>query len=500
MSIIFIILWRFKGLYRLTNYFRKSIIVIVHLRRVSRKGASIVVKTARLKRDFTEGSYFKPILLFSLPIILTNLIQQLYSVADNIVVGKFSGDPLALAAVGTTTSVSGLLLNFIVGLAAGAGVVVAHAVGAKDNKAVSRMTHTIITLSLMLGFGIGIPSAALAKPMLVLTNTPTELTDSAAVYLSIIFLGFPAVSVYNFAAAILRAAGDSKTSLIVLSSSGISNVVLNVVFVVGFKMSVVGVALATVISQYASAAIIIAILLKRKNQPYALKIKSLRLDGAIISRTVKMGLPAAIQNCMFSLANLMITVAVNALSTAAISAKAIFMNLISLMNAITSSYTAVNATFAGQNFGAGKHRRITGGLLISLLQATVISLAACLTTLFFLTPLGSLYIDSADPAREAILAEIRSVGSVIFPVYFIGGIMNCLSGTLRGMGFSFFNMIISVVGICGFRITWILTAFNLPAFHSLRGVYISWPISWGIVTVAFAIIFAVMIKRLGKSE
>ena len=451
---------------------------------------------AKVKRDFTEGRIFTPILLFSLPIILTNVIQQLYSVADNIVVGKFSGDDLALAAVGTTTSISGLLLNFIVGLSVGAGVAISHAIGAKDDDAVQKTTHTVMTLSLILGFGIGIPFACLARPLLVITQTPAELLDSATIYLVIIFLGFPASAVYNFAAAILRAAGDSKTSLIVLSTSGLANVALNVLFVVGLGMSVAGVALATVISQYASAAITTAVLIKRKNQTYALNLKKLRLDGAIIGKTVRLGLPAAIQNCMFSLANLMITVAVNTLSTAAITAKAIFINIISITNAVTSSFSVTNATFAGQNFGAKKYRRITKGLIVSIIEATVISLAVCLAILFFIIPISSLYIDSQNPERDAILREILSVGIVILPLYSLGAIMNSLTGTLRGMGFSFYNMIISILGICGFRILWIFVAFPYPAFHSLKGVYTSWPISWGIVIIAFIVVYIILIRRL----
>ena len=465
-----------------------------------RRGEFFMARSARLKRDFTEGAIFKPTLLFTLPIILTSVIQQLYSAADNIVVGKFSGDPLALAAVGTTTSVSGILLNLIQGIAAGAGVVAAHAIGAKEDKLVSRITHTLMMLAIILGVGIGIPASFVSRPLLVLTKTPAELLDGASIYLFIIFLGFPAVSIYNFAAAVLRAAGDSRTSLIILSSSGISNVVLNVIFVVGFGMSVVGVALATVISQYASAIWITVVLMRRKDQAYALDLRKLKLEGFIVKKTVRIGLPAAIQNCMFSLANLMITVAVNTLTTVAITAKAIFINLISIANAVTSSFSVTTATFAGQNYGAKKYRRITKGLFASLIQTTVVSIATCLTMMVLLDPLSSLYIASTDAARADIIAQIKSVGYLILPLYFLGGIMNALSGTLRGMGFSFFNMIISIAGICVFRIAWILTAFKLPVFHSLRGVYISWPISWGIVIVAFIVIYIILIKRLYSKQ
>lgn len=465
-----------------------------------RKGEFFMVRSARLKKDFTEGAIFKPTLLFTLPIILTSVIQQLYSAADNIVVGKFSGDPLALAAVGTTTSVSGILLNLIQGIAAGAGVVAAHAIGAKQDKLVSRITHTLMMLAIILGVGIGIPASFVSRPLLVLTKTPAELLDGASIYLFIIFLGFPASSIYNFAAAILRAAGDSRTSLIILSASGISNVVLNVIFVVGFGMSVVGVALATVISQYASAIWITVVLMRRKEQSYALDLRKLKLEGFIVKKTVRIGLPAAIQNCMFSLANLMITVAVNTLTTVAITAKAIFINLISIANAVTSSFSVTTSTFAGQNYGAKKYRRITKGLFASLIQATVVSIATCLTMMVLLDPLSSLYIASTDAARADIIEEIKSVGYLILPLYFLGGIMNTLSGTLRGMGFSFFNMIISIAGICVFRIAWILTAFKLPVFHSLRGVYTSWPISWGIVIVAFIVIYIILIKRLYSKQ
>ena len=205
---------------------------------------------AKAKRDFTEGPLFTPTLLFSLPIIFSAVIQQLYSAADNIIVGKFSGDPLALAAVGTTTSISGLLLNFIIGISVGCGVVISHAIGARNDKEVSKAVHTAMTASVILGVVLGAICCIFSRTLLVLSGTPEVLLDRATLYLRIIFLGFLGTSVYNFSATILRSCGDSRTPLIALSASGIINVVLNLVFVILLNMGVAGVALATIISQY----------------------------------------------------------------------------------------------------------------------------------------------------------------------------------------------------------------------------------------------------------
>jgi putative MATE family efflux protein len=450
---------------------------------------------AKAMRDFTEGKIFGQMFRFTIPLILSAFMQQLYNIADNIIVGKFSGDPLALAAVGTTSSVSGLFLNLIIGISGGLGVVLSHAIGAKNDKMIKRTVHTAITLSLILGIGLGGICFFLSRPILILTNTPSELIDSATLYLKIIFLGFPGTALYNFSASILHSTGDSKTSLYALTSSGIINVALNLLFVIGFDMSVAGVALATIIAKYLAAFYTVGVVIARKDKPYALKIRDLTLDISILGRILRYGIPTGIQSCMFSLSNLMITVGTNSLTTEAISAKAIFINLISLANAISSAFTNSAMTFAGQNYGAKKLRRIKRSLGSAIVQSIILTSFGCLLMLVFITPISSLYIASDDPARLLVIEEIKSAASLIFPIYFLCGVMNAFAGVLRGIGVSFSNMIISIVGICGFRILWVFTAFQIDALHTLAGIYLSWPISWIIVTVCFTILLLFKLKN-----
>lgn len=439
------------------------------------------------KKNFTEGAIFTPMLTFTMPIILTNILQTMYSIADNVIVGKFSGDTLALAAVGTSGSLSSLFLNIVIGLSTGCAVVIAHAFGASDKEKVSKSVHTALTFALIFGIALSAFSITFTKQMLVLTGVSSELMSRAHIYLVIIFAGLPATAIYNFSAAILRSVGDSRTSLIILTSSGILNVVLNIVFVTVFNMSADGVALATTISKYAAAFAVVAVLIKRKSESYALSLKKLGISKPILLRMLRFGVPNCIQSSVFSFSNVLITSALNGLETHVLSARTIAMNLTNIANNVSSSYTNATMTFVGQNYGAKKKNRIRDSLLISLLQSVAVTLIVGLAGLLFVEPISMLYIASNDPAREAIIAVARSIAEVTLPFYFICSIMNALSGTLRGIGCSFIPMIISVVGICGFRIIWIYTAFATPEFHSAKGLYLCYPISWIPVIVGFVI-------------
>ena len=267
----------------------------------------------QLKKDFTEGGIVAPMILFTLPLVLSGVLQQLYSVADNIIVGKFSGDPLALAAVGTTGSVTSLFLNFIIGISAGSSILVAQFLGAKDDRSVERTVHTAMSASVIMGLVFGALGFFFSEQILIWIDTPTELVGRAALYMRIIFLGAPAMSLYNFSAAILRAAGDSKTSMYALSGSGIINVILNIFFVMVCHLTVDGVAYATIISQYLSAAVTVFVLIKRKNEVYGLNVRKLRLDIPIFLRMLRLGVPAGVQSSLFSLSNIAVTAAVNQL-------------------------------------------------------------------------------------------------------------------------------------------------------------------------------------------
>ena len=452
----------------------------------------------QLKKDFTEGKIVTPMLIFTLPLILSGVLQQLYSVADNIIVGKFSGDPLALAAVGTTGSVSSLFLNFIIGISAGSSILVAQFLGAKDDRGVERTVHTAMSVSLIMGFAVGVIGFLLSEQILIWIDTPEELLGRATLYLRIIFLGSPAISLYNFSATILRAAGDSKSSMYALSASGIINVILNVFFVLVCHMTVDGVAYATIISQYMSAAVTLTIIIKRKNEIYSLNVRRLRVDVPIFLRMLRLGVPAGVQSSLFSLSNIAVTAAVNQLSTAEISARAIFLNLINVPNAASSAFTTAAMTFAGQNFGARKPKRITASCICAAVQSLTLVFAVSMTIFLLIEPVSSLYIADDDPAREDVINIIRQTCSLILPLYAVSGGMNALAGTLRGMGVSVTNMAVSLIGVCGFRILWVLTAFKIPALHNLPGVYLAWPVSWMIVILALSGFFVYHITKLTR--
>lgn len=444
--------------------------------------------TARVKKDFTAGPIFMPMMAFVLPIILTNILQTFYAIADNIVVGKFSGDLLALAAVGSSGALSALFSGIPLGLSAGAAVAISQYFGAKDYEKVSRGVHTAVSFSLIFGIALWAVAFIFTEDMLILMDTKPELLDAACTYLHIVFAGLPAVSIYNFAASSLRAVGDSRTSLYILSLSGLLNVALNLLFVLGFGMSADGVALATAISQYASAIAVIAVLAVRRDTVYALHFKKLTISKPILARMLRFGVPNSIQNSMFSISNVLLTTAVNTLDTYALSARTIAMNLTALLNNVASSYTNATLTFAAQNYGARNAGRIKKTLFIGLLQSCVITLFAGILCFMFIEPISDFYIAAEDAGRDAIIGYTREVCIVTLPLYSICSIMNVLSGSLRGVGYSLYPMFISIFGICGFRIIWIYTAFNIPALHSLWGLYLSYPISWLIVILGLVVV------------
>ena len=444
------------------------------------------------KSDFTEGPLFLPIFLFVIPIILTGILQIVYNMADNIVVGRWSGDELALAAVGSTTSLANLMVNLLMGIAGGAGVVVAQSLGAKKYDELSRAVHTALTFSFIAGIVFSIIGLIISEPALRLMETKPELMSRALLYLRIICIGIPASSVYNFGAAVLRSVGDAKTPLLILSSTGIINVILNLVFVIAFHMSVDGVAIATIISQYISAVAVVLVLMHRRSQKYVLDIKRLKIDPLMLGRILRLGIPAGIQGSLFGISNVIITGAINSLATTDIAAKTIAINIEGLVYTAMNSYLHAAMTFTGQNYGARKIDRIKKVILYTLIQVTVIGILGGQLINLFGRELAGLYVDTADPNREIILASAASLMSFMLSVYFLCGTMDTLSGILRGLGYSLAPMIISIGAICGVRIAWILLVFPHEPFNTLLGVYTVYPISWlvGVLLLIAVLLFA----------
>lgn len=451
---------------------------------------------AKTKRDLTEGPLFLPMISFVIPVILTGMLQMLYNMADNIVVGQFSGDGLALAAVGSTSSLSNLIINLLMGIAGGAGVVIAQSFGAKELDRLSRAVHTSVVFSLIGGIVFCIFGLLISGPALAIMDTKDELMSRALLYMRIICLGIPASAVYNFGAATLRSVGDSKTPLFILSCSGIINVLLNLFFVIVCKMSVEGVALATIAAQYISAVTVIIILFKRKNQPYALEANKLKIDGAILKRILTLGLPAGFQGTLFSISNIILTSGMNSLPTTDISGKTIAINIEGLVHTSMNSYLHAAMTFTGQNYGAKKPERIKKSIIYALIQVTVIGIVGGQLMNLFAEPLASLYIDPADPNREAVMAAALELMSFMLSVYFLCGIMDTLSGALRGLGYSIIPMVVSIGAICVLRAIWVFFVFPTEQFHSLIGIYTIYPISWSLGVIAMALTIIIVFKKV----
>ena len=453
---------------------------------------------AKAKRDLTEGHLFIPMLLFVIPIILTGMLQMCYNMADNIVVGRFSGDDLALAAVGSTTSLSNLVVNLLMGLAGGAGVVIAQSYGAKDYEKLSRASHTSAVFSLIGGIIFCIFGLLISKPALILMGTKEELLRPAVTYMRIICLGIPASAIYNFGAATLRSVGDSKTPLTILSLSGLMNVGLNLFFVIVCNLSVEGVSLATIISQYISATAVTLILFKRKNAPYSLKKEKLQIDRDLLKKILRLGLPAGIQGTLFSISNIILTAGMNTLPTTDISGKTIAINIESIVHTAMNSYLHAAMTFTGQNYGAKKPDRVKKSIIYAVIQVTVIGILGGQLIMLFGRPLANLYIDANDPNKAEVMAAALQLMKFMLSVYFLCGIMDTLSGALRGLGYSMIPMIVSIGAICVLRAIWIFFVFPTEPFHSLIGIYTIYPISWSIGLVAMIIALLILYPRIKK--
>lgn len=436
---------------------------------------------------------------YVVPIILTGLLQILYNMADNIVVGRFSGDDLALAAVGSTSSLSNLIINLLMGVAGGSGVVIAQSYGAKNKDRTSRAVHTSMLTSIIGGIIFCLIGLIISRPALTIMDTKAELMSRALLYLRIICLGIPASAIYNFGAAALRSVGDSKTPLVILSCTGLTNVLLNLFFVIVCHMSVSGVALATIASQYVSAIVVIIVLFKRKDQPYALNINMLRIDPELLKSILRLGLPAGFQGTLFSISNIILTSGMNSLATTDIAGKTIAINIEGLVYTAMNSYLHASTTFTGQNFGAKKPDRIKKSILYAALQVTIVGVVGGMILILFGKPIAEMYVDLNDPNREAVLQAAMDLMTFMLSVYFLCGVMDTLSGALRGLGYSIIPMIVSIGAICVLRAIWVFVFFPMEQFHSLIGIYLIYPISWSLGIIFNTIALLVVYPKVKKS-
>ena len=436
-----------------------------------------------------RGPLFSSIVVYTIPIILTSLLQLLFNAADLVVVGRFCGS-ISVAAVGATGSLTNLMVNFFIGLSVGAGVSVAHGLGGHEDTVVHHTVHTAIPTALVSGVILTIMGISLCDTFLEMMGTPENVLPLSAVYMKIYFVGITFTMIYNFSAAILRAAGDTKSPLVFLSLAGIVNVVLNVVFVRFFQMNVAGVALATTISQGISAVLVVRALMKRTDA-CKLILSQIRFYKPQLVKILRIGLPAGVQSSLFSISNVLIQSSVNSFGDVFMSGNAAASNLEGFVYVSLNAFHQTAVNFIGQNAGARQYNRVYKILWVCLGCVTVVGLVFGGLVWTFGRPLLSIYI--TDSAQAIEYGAIR-LTYICLP-YFLCGLMDVTTGALRGLGESFAPMVISVLGICGLRIVWIYTIFQVPQFHTPDCLYLSYLVSW---IVTFAIQMAVFIRAYRK--
>lgn len=453
----------------------------------------------KLDNSMISGPLTIKMLAYTFPIILTGILQLFFTAADLVIVGQFgdSGSN-AIAAVGCTGAVSSLFVNFFIGCSAGSGVAVAHAIGAQNKSETRKTVHTIIPFSLIGGFIISVVGVALAKPMLVLMSTPSNILDLAVVYMRIIFCGMVPNMVYNFGASVLRAAGDSKSPLYFLIISGLLNVVLNLIFIIVFHMDVAGVALATVISQAVSAYLVIRALTKRSDD-CKLILRDIKIYKEPLKRILRLGVPAGVQSCLFSVSNIIIQSSINALSTiyaGLVAGNAAANNLQNFAFMTNEGFKQTSMNFTGQNAGAKRFDRVKKITFISLGWCAAITFVLGAIMTYFSRPLLAFYITDSPEAIE--WGVVRMI-YMCLPL-FVGAVMDTVTGVLRGMGYSTFPMLASVLGICVFRVIWIFTIFQIPKFHTPECLYISYIISWALTFVIEFVVLMVVLNKKTKAN
>ena len=439
----------------------------------------------------TEGSIVKKLLQFSVPLIFSSLLQILFNTADVIVVGRFAGDN-SLAAVGSTGSLINLLVNLFVGLSIGTTVVIANFFGAGKKQEVKDTVHTAIFLSIISGIILTVIGIFGAKKILILMQSPKEVLNLATTYLQVYFAGITATMVYNFGSAILRAKGDTKRPLYILLFSGIINVILNLIFVIYFKMDVAGVALATVISQCVSAFLVIRCLIKESGE-FKLDITKLKVDIPILIRIIKIGVPAGLQGIIFSLSNVVIQSSINSFGAVILAGNSASLNIENFIFTAMNGFSQASLTFVSQNFGAKKYDRINKTIFISQVCVFLAGFIFGNLTVIFGKQLLSLYTDSP----EVIACGLDRL-KIICSTYALCGMMDVMGNAIRGIGHSILPMIVSLIGVCGFRLIWIGTVFLIPKFHTCNTIFVSYPISWALTFITHIICFLIIRKKIRK--
>ena len=438
--------------------------------------------------DMCNGPLLGKILLFSLPLMASSILQLLFNAADAVVVGRFCGSQ-SLAAVGSNNSLINLLINLLIGLSVGANVVVARYLGAREKEKVTKSVHTAITVAGIGGILFGILGLIFAHQLLRLMGSPEDVIHLATTYLRIYFCGMPANILYNFGAAILRAGGDTKRPMVFLTIAGVTNVILNLFFVLVLHMDVAGVALATIISQYISAFLIIRCLVEEAGELH-LDRKLLHIDGKMFREMFKIGLPAGLQGMVFNISNVVIQSTINSFGSTIIAGNAAASSVEGFIYSPLNCIYQTCLTFTSQNLGAGKLKRGDRVLGLCLLYTLILGMILGIGSYFFGRQLLGIYSQEADVITAGMVRL-----SLLGITYFLCGFMDVMAGALRGLGSSVVPMIVSMLGACGLRLLWVFTIFQLNPVPAM--LYPSYPVSWLVTFLVHVSCWVVVRKRVG---
>lgn len=441
--------------------------------------------------DMCNGPLLGKILTFAIPLMLSGILQLLFNAADIVVVGRFTGKE-ALAAVGSTGALINLLINVFIGLSIGTNVLVAQYIGARDPKNVSETVHTSILASLICGTVMIFVGIFLAEPLLTLMGTPDDVLSQAALYMRIYFIGMPALMLYNFGAAILRALGDTQRPLLFLMIAGVVNVIFNLIFVIIFNLGVAGVAIATVMSQVISSVLVLICLL-RADGMYKVYWRRLRIHKDKLLQMMRIGLPAGMQGAIFSISNVLIQSSINSFGSVAMAGSTAASNIEGFVYTSMNSVYQANLSFTSQNVGARKYSRVNRITFLCIGVVTVIGVVLGVGATLAGNTLLRIYNSDAD----VIAYGMERMRLVCMP-YFLCGLMDVMVGSMRGLGYSILPMIVSLAGACGLRVLWIFTVF--AADRSLDILFLSYPVSWAVTALVHMICFVWARRKFPKTD
>ncbi len=434
-----------------------------------------------------NGSIWNKLIQYALPVAATGILEQLFNASDLAVVGNFTGEAktVAVAAVGANSPIVGLLLNFFIGIALGANVVIANAIGKKDEKTIHKAVHTAVITAVAGGVLVAVFGEFLIGYLLQMLNVPEDVFPYALLYIRIYLLGMPVILLYNFEAAIFRSVGETKTPLKALAVSGVLNVVLNLIFVIVFKMTVNGVAIATVLSNTVSS-VLLLIKLIRTDSVIRIRRQELAFDTEVFVKIIRIGLPAGVQSAVFAVANIVIQSAINSLGTVVIAASSAAFNIEIFVYDILNSFSQACTTFTGQNYGTGNLKRCRKVLILCILEDAVATISGIILVLIFGKTLLSVF--NNDP-------QVIEIGYtrllMVFSAYTFSMLYENMSGYLRGFGISLAPAVLTTIGVCGVRLLWIFTVF--PMHRTFTAIMMAYPLS--LSATAVLIFIALMVYR-----